>query len=91
MTPEFSSTELNNLLQLEMSDGIYASPEDALTAGLRVLRERGEFELSMADRLNSFRDRRAAVLEGDAALGEFLDAIDDEVDAELRSASNRKP
>jgi hypothetical protein len=36
------------------------------------------------DRLSSLIDERAIVLDGDDALAEFLDAIDAEVDAELR-------
>lgn len=83
MQPQFSSAELNHLLELELAAGAYQSPEDALLAGLRVLRESREFQGQMSDRLNSLRDGRAIVLDGDEALGEFLNAIDAEVDAEL--------
>ena len=79
MIPQFESAELNQLLRLELTEGSYASPEDALTAGLRVLRERREFESQLADRLASFQDGRAFDLNGDEALGDFLDAIDAEV------------
>jgi hypothetical protein len=81
MTPQFSSTELNQLLQLELAEGNYNSPEEALLAGLRILRENRGFRSQMEERLASFQDGRAIVLEGDEALGEFLDAIDIEVDA----------
>ena len=87
MTPQFASAELNRLLQLELAEGSYQSPEDALLAGLRILRENRDFQTQLADRLASLRDGRANVLEGDDALGEFLDAIDAEVDNELRAAS----
>jgi hypothetical protein len=89
VTPQFDSAELNYLLRLEMAEGAYASPEDALMAGLRVLRERREFESQLSDRLASFADGRSIELVGDDALGEFLDAIDEEVDSELRSATER--
>jgi hypothetical protein len=84
VSPQFISAELNQLLQLELSEGQYVSPEDALVAGLRVLRENRESRAQFADRLASLRDGRAIELDGDNALGEFLDAIDSEVDAELR-------
>jgi hypothetical protein len=87
MTPQFASAELNLLLQLELAEGSYQSPEDALLAGLRILRENRDFQAQLADRLASLRDGRAIVVEGDAALGEFLDAIDAEVDNETRAAS----
>ena len=88
MMPQFASAELNRLLQLELAEGSYQSPEDALLAGLRVLRESRDFQTELAERLASFLDERAIVLEGDKALGEFLDAIDAEVDAEIRAASS---
>jgi hypothetical protein len=84
MLPQFSSVELNQLLQLELAEGRYPSPEDALVAGLKVLRESRDLKLQFADRLASLHDGRAIELDGDEALGEFLDAIDAEVDAELR-------
>lgn len=90
MTPQFASVELNRLLELELAEGRYRSPEDALLAGLRVLRESRDFRTQMADRLASLRDGRAIVLEGDEALGEFLDTIDAEVDTEMRAASSPK-
>ena len=85
MLPQFASAELNHLLELELAAGSYRSPEDALLAGLRVLRESREFQGQMSDRLASLRDGRAIELEGDEALGEFLDAIDAEVDTELQA------
>lgn len=84
MLPQFSSTELNQLLQLELAEGRYGNPEDALVAGLRVLRESRESRLQLADRIASLQDGRAIELESDAALAEFLDAVDAEVDVELR-------
>jgi hypothetical protein len=86
MTPQFASTELNRLLQLELAEGGYLSAEDALLAGLRILRESRDFQIQLADRLSAHRDGRGSVMEGDEALGEFLDAIDAEVDAEMRVA-----
>jgi hypothetical protein len=87
MTPQFASAELNRLLQLEMAEGVYQSSEEVLLAGLKVLRESRDFRTQMADRLTSLGDGRAIVLESDEALGEFLDAIDSEVDAERREKS----
>lgn len=87
MTPQFTSAELNHLLSLELADGIYRSPEDALLAGLKVLRESRSSHNEMADRLASLSDGRAVVLEGDGELSAFLDAIDAEVDAELSARS----
>jgi hypothetical protein len=88
MTPQFTSAELNRLLQLELAVGIYQSPEEALLAGLRILRESRGFQIELADRIASLHDERAIVLNGDAALGEFLDAIDADVDSEMRTASS---
>ena len=88
MLPEFNSAELNQLLQLELSEGRYVTPEDALVAGLRVLRESRESRAQFADRLASLGDGRAVELDGDDSLGEFLDAIDSEVDAELRGSQH---
>jgi len=88
MTLQFASDELNQLLQLELSEGSYQSPEEALLAGLRVLRRSRDFQHQLADRVAALRDGRAIVLEGDAALGEFLDVIDAEVDTEMRAGSN---
>ncbi|MEX0611391.1 MAG: hypothetical protein WD738_03730 [Pirellulales bacterium] len=88
MTPQFASAELNRLLELELAEGSYHSPEDALLAGLRILRESRAFQTQLAERLASFSDGRAIVLEGDEALGDFLDAIDTEVDAERRVDSS---
>jgi len=85
MTPKFASAELNKLLQLEMADGFYHSPEEALLAGLKVLRESREFQSQLTDRLASLHDGRAIVIDGDDALGQFLDEIDDEVDSEMHS------
>ena len=81
MTPQFTSAELNRLLQLELAEGGYPSAEEALLAGLRVLRETRGFQTQLADRLASLHDGRAIDLAGDEALGEFLDAIDDEMRA----------
>ena len=90
MVPQFTSAELNQLLELELSEGQYQSPEEALLAGLRVLRESRDFQVQMSDRLASLRDGRAIVLDGDEALGEFLDAIDIEVDAEMQAQHRPK-
>ena len=89
MTPQFSSAELNHLLQLELAEGIYRSSEDALLAGLKALRDSRDFHSQMADRISSLQDGRAIVLEGDKALGEFLDSIDAEVDADLQAPPRR--
>jgi hypothetical protein len=83
MVPHFASAELNQLLQLELAEGAYGSAEDAILAGLRILREGREFRVQMNDRLASLRDGRAVELDSDESLGEFLDAIDAEVDAEI--------
>jgi hypothetical protein len=88
MTPQFASAELNRLLQLELAEGIYQSSEEVLLAGLRVLRESRDFQTQLADRLTSLCDGRAIVLESDEALGEFIDAIDSEVDAERHGKSH---
>lgn len=88
MTPQFASTELNQLLQLELAEGRYQSPEDALLAGLKLLRESRGLRSELADRLASFRDGRTIVLEGDDALGAFLDEIDAEVDRETNATSS---
>lgn len=87
MTPQFNSAKLNQLLSLELSEGEYRSPEEALLAGLQILRENREQRSQLADRLASLGDGRVIVLEGDHALGEFFDAIDAEVDIELQSQS----
>jgi hypothetical protein len=89
MNPQFSSSELNQLLQLEMAEGTYRSPEDALLAGLRILRQTRDLQSQMADRLASLQDGRAIVLEGDEEIAAFLDEIDEEVDAELDEQSRR--
>ena len=89
MTPQFASAELNHLLQLELAEGTYRSSEEALLAGLKVLRDSRDFHGQRTDRVSSLQDGRAVVLEGDEALGEFLDAIDAEVDAELHSQPRR--
>ena len=89
MMPYFASTELNHLLQLELAEGGYQSPEEALLAGLKILRQSRELQSQMADRLASLRDGRAIVLEGDEQLAEFLDAIDAGVDAELQADPQR--
>jgi hypothetical protein len=88
MTPQFASTELNRLLQLELAEGSYQSPEDALLAGMKLLRESRGLRSNLAERLASFRDGRAIVLEGDDALGAFLDEIDAEVDRETGATSS---
>ena len=69
---------------------MYQSPEDALLAGLRILRESRNYRTELADRIASLDDGRAIVLDGDEALGEFLDAIDAEVDAERLAAPKPK-
>jgi len=89
MVPQFASTELNNLLKLELAEGGYQSPEDALLAGLKVLRQSREFENQLADRLASLQDGRAIEIDGDERLGEFFDTIDAEVDAEVQADSRR--
>jgi hypothetical protein len=86
MVPTFASAELNRLLQLEMAEGSYGSSEDALLAGLQTLREGRAFRAKLADRLSSFEDGRSVTLNGDEELEQFLNSIDAEVDAELRSA-----
>jgi hypothetical protein len=88
MVPQFSSAELNQLLNLELAEGVYRQPEDALIAGLKLLRESREFQTQFADRVASLQDGRAIELIGDHQLGEFLDEIDREVDAELASGSH---
>jgi hypothetical protein len=87
MTPQFVSAELNQLLQLELAEGTYRTSEEALLAGLKALRESRGVQRQLAERLASFADGRAIVLEGDEAIGEFLDSIDAEVDAELQARS----
>ena len=72
MTPQFASAELNQLLQLELAEGTYLSSEEALLAGLKVLRESRDFRHQMVDRVASLQDGRTIVLDGDAALGAFL-------------------
>jgi hypothetical protein len=89
MTPQFVSTELNQLLQLELAEGSYHSSEEALLAGLKALRESRDAGRQLAYRLASFQDGRAIVLDGDEALGGFLDGIDAEVDIELQAQSRR--
>jgi hypothetical protein len=88
MIPQFSSAELNQLLNLELSEGMYQRPEDALIAGLKLLRESREFQAQLAERIASLHDGRAIELAEDQQLGEFLDEIDREVDAELASGSH---
>jgi hypothetical protein len=83
--PQFDSPELNQLLQLELAEGKYHSAEEALLAGLRILRENRDMRAELSKRLRSFDDGTATVLEGDDTLGEFLDGIDAEVDAEFES------
>jgi hypothetical protein len=85
MTPQFLSPELNHLLQLELAQGTYRTSEEALLAGLKALRESRDVRRQLADRLASFADGRAIVLDGEEALGEFLDSIDAEVDGELHA------
>jgi hypothetical protein len=87
MTPQFVSPELNHLLQLELAEGKYRTSEEALLAGLKALRQSRDVRSQLADRLASFADGRAIVLDGDDALGKFLDSIDTEVDAELHARS----
>lgn len=87
MTPQFVSPELNQLLKLELAEGTYRTSEEALLAGLKTLRESRDFRRQLADRLGSFADGRAIVLDGDEALGEFLDSIDAKVDANLQAQS----
>ena len=86
MTPQFTSPELNRLLQQELAEGVYRSSEDALLAGLRILRENRAFRRTLADRLASLNDGRAIELKDDTELGQFFDEIDAEVDDELRAA-----
>jgi hypothetical protein len=88
MVPQFNSTELNQLLTLELAEGAYGSAEDALLAGLRVLREGREFRAQLDDRFASLRDGRAVELDSDESLGIFLDAIDAEVDAEINQLNS---
>jgi hypothetical protein len=90
MSQQFSSAELNHLLAIELAEGKYQTSEEALLAGLKVLRESREFQVQMSDRLASLRDGRGIVLDGDEALGEFLDAIDNEVDAEMQAQRTAK-
>ncbi len=87
MTPQFASAELNQLLELELAEGTYQSSEEALLAGLKVLRESRNFRHQMVDRMASLQDGRAVVLDGDEALGAFLDSIDAEVDSDLQTQS----
>jgi hypothetical protein len=89
MTPQFSSAELNQLLRLELVEGSYQSPEEALLAGPKFLRQSRERESQFADRLASLNDGRAVVLEGDEQLAQFLDSIDAEVDAEMAEHPRR--
>lgn len=84
MTPQFTSSELNSLLELEFAEGRYNSAEEAIFAGQRVLREHRETFAQVSARLRSLEDGRAIVLEGDQAMAEYLAAIDTEVDAEIR-------
>lgn len=84
MTPQFISPILNSLLQRELDEGGYATVEDALVAGLQVLRECRQRNAEFADRLASLQDGRAIELNGDEELGALLDSIDAEVDAELK-------
>jgi hypothetical protein len=88
MMPQFNSAELNHLLQIELTEGAYKSPEDALLAGLRVLRQNRDIRRNMAERLVSLSDGQAIILDDDEALGQFLDKIDAEVDAEASARSS---
>lgn len=90
MTPQFASAELNQLLQLELAEGRYQSAEEALLAGLTRLRECRDFQIELSERLASLHDGRAVELHGDTELGQFLDAIDADVDAEICRSSSPK-
>jgi hypothetical protein len=91
MMPQSVSAELNHLLQLELAQGTYRSSEEVLLAGLKALRESRDAGRQLTDRIASFQDGRAIVLDGDDALGEFLDSIDAEVDAELQGKTSPQP
>ena len=80
MQPQFASAELNHLLQLELANGPYRDPEDALLAGLKVLRDGREFREQLENRREAIDEGRGIELVDDQALGEFLDAIDAAVD-----------
>lgn len=71
-------------MKLEMAEGAYQSPEDALLAGLRVMRENRSSRAELARRIESLSDGSAIILDGGEAFGEFLDSIDAEIDAELQ-------
>jgi hypothetical protein len=88
LVPQFSSDELNSLLQRELAQGEYQSPEEVLLAGLKLLRERREFQARLAERIGSVDNGQSIDLDGDNALAEFFDAIDAEVDAELQFESD---
>jgi hypothetical protein len=90
MSPQFSSNELNQLLRMELAEGGHQSAEDALLAGLKVLRDSRERQLQLEDRLASLQDGRAIELGSDDELGTFFDAIDAEVDAELQNVARPK-
>jgi hypothetical protein len=81
------STAVEAIPQVELAEGSYRSSEEALLAGLKALRESRDARRQLTERLASFQSGRAIVLDGDEALGEFLDTIDAEVDAELQAQS----
>jgi hypothetical protein len=85
MMPQFTSPELNKLLALELAEVSYPSPEDAILAGLKVLRDSRSFQAKLSERIMSLNNGRAISIDGEEALGEFFDAIDREVDVEIQS------
>lgn len=86
MIQHFGSSELNELVQEQFATGTFATEEDVLLAALRSYRDlatrRRAIRSELDRRSESVRQGEGTVLDGDAALGEFLDAIDREVDSE---------
>jgi len=91
---DFVSPELQQLVRRELATGRYGSENEVLLEAVRLLADRNRRREELRRELQTGRDQldrgEGVELEGDEALGAFLDGIEAEVAAEL-AAQKHEP
>jgi len=84
--------EIQQFVRQELASGHYQSEEELVVEAVRLLRDSNlrlqELREGLKTRLHDLDGGNAIELEGDEALGSFLDEIENEVKAEIAADRN---